>query len=281
MRWRLAIIAGAIVALCIQPAAQAATEDAASKGLFVSPLRQYISLDAGGSHDGSLTVANNTPNPINVTLSVEQFSVANFTYDFTFLPAKEEWVKVGVTTIQLQPGKNSQVPFTIAPPPGSKPGGHYFSIVASTSFDGVSNVRIAALLYVTIKGQISAATQIVKDDLPFLAIGNPIPYQLQIKGTGNSHAFVFMAGQLHGFTAKDPTQEAAHIILPDTTRVLSGTIQAPLLPGVYKATFGYASDSGETKEKTRYIVYLPLWSVAIPAGLLLLWAAWRARRRNL
>lgn len=251
-----------------------------NKGLFVSPLRDYITVDANKIHRGELTVANYSDNPIDITLSVEQFSVSDYAYDYTFTPPREDWVKLAVTSAQLQPGKSQRVPYTIAIPPDATPGGHYFTIFASTSLSPGSRVQAAAILYVTVNGDLKHSSEIIKDDIPFIAVGNTIPYKFDVKNTGNDHFFIFLTGQLEGLTAKPATTEPANILLPNTTRTVTGKIPAPILPGIYKITVGYKTDGNVTQQRSKYIVYVPPWFIAIPIGLILILATLHRRRQR-
>lgn len=276
---RVAILLATLACLvCVPSPVFADTNPVTNKGLFVSPLRDYIAVDANNTHRGELTVANYSEKPIDIALSVEQFSVSDYAYDYTFTPPHEDWVKLGVTSTQLQPGKSQRVPYTITVPSDASPGGHYFTIFASASLSPGSRVQAAAVLYVTVNGDLKHSSEIIKEDVPFIAIGNTIPYKFDIKNTGNDHFFIFLSGQLEGLTAKPAATEPANILLPNTTRTVTGKIPAPVLPGVYKITIGYKTDGNMTHQRSKYIIYVPPWFIAIPIGLILILATLRRRR---
>lgn len=272
-------ILGTLLFLLAQPAA-ADMHESPNKGLFVSPLRQYHTVDAGKVVHDTLTLANHTDKPIEVSLRVEKFSVTDYTYDFKFEATQDNWIELGTTTTQLAPGKSQQIAYSVTAPENSPPGGKYFTIFATTTFNGEHRVQAASVLYVTVNGPLDHSGTITKDMIPFFAFGTTIPYTLDVQNTGNDHFFIFLSGRLEGLTAKPHTTEAGHILMPNTTRTVEGHITAPVLPGVYKAIYGYKTSTGETKERSKYIMYIPPWSIAIPVGLGIIFAAWRRRARQ-
>ena len=76
-----------LLALClcsiVLPAATVAAVDTEikNKGLYISPLRHYITLDAGQSVTRAFTVANLTDQPMAITTDIERFSVLDYNYD--------------------------------------------------------------------------------------------------------------------------------------------------------------------------------------------------------
>jgi hypothetical protein len=257
------------MSLLIVPISQAATSPK-SEGLLITPVREYSSVAAGTTQSNILTVANITNKPIVVTLSVEQFSVADYTYDYTFMPAKEDWVKMQVTQFTLQPDKSQVVPYAIMVPANAAPGGHYFTIFATASLHTgaiSSDVRVATVLYVTVAGKLIKTSRIKKETIPWISFGSDIPFTLDVQDTGNTHFFIYTSGKLIGWTARPAIEEPAHILLPGTIRTVESRIVTPLLPGVYKAEYGYKTDGGQTVNRSSNVIYLPPWSLAIPLGL--------------
>jgi hypothetical protein len=255
-----------------------------SKGLFITPIREYIKVDAGKTHKGSLTVANITDKPVVVTLSVEQFSVADYSYDYNFTPVKEDWIKFQTPQLQLQPNKSQAVSYTVAAPKGATPGGHYFTIFASatlTSGPTGNKVRAAMVLYVTVNGQLRETSAIKKEDIPWISFGNEIDFSFDVKNTGNTHFLIYASGKLSGLTTKPATPEVTHVLLPGTVRTIGNTIEPPLLPGVYTATYGYRTEGGQVISHSTHILNAPPWSLLLPIGVA--WVAtllWKRRNRT-
>jgi hypothetical protein len=267
---RLGIIV-VLLALLLGVATPAQAEDEKNRGLFVTPLRQYV------------TVANITERATTITMSVEQFSVDDYTYSHRFGTLRESWVKLSATQFTLQPGKSQVVTYSITPSADASPGGHYFTIFASSVFhtNGIpSQVRAATTLYVTINGDLKHTAIIKKETIPFVAFGGDISFKLDVQGTGNAHFFTYSSGELLGFSAQGKGAESTHLLLPGTSRILGSTIPAPILPGVYKAVYGYRTDKGQTVQRERYLVYLPPWSLLIPIGITWLVLTIRKKRRG-
>jgi len=51
--------------------------------------------------------------------------------------------------------------------------------------------------------------------------------------------------------------------MPNAVRRVSDTISSPILPGIYKATYGYKTDAGTTVMKSGYILFIPPWFIAV------------------
>ncbi|MDN5275055.1 MAG: exported protein of unknown function [Candidatus Saccharibacteria bacterium] len=227
-------------------------------------------MTAGKVERKSLTVANITDKPVTVTLSVEQFSVADYTYDYIFTAPKEDWVKLESTQLELGPGKSRSVQYAVAVPKDATPGGHYFTLFASTSLDSgdtVSNVRAATVLYATVEGKLRRTSEILKESFPPVSFGGDMTFTMDVKNTGNTHFFTYASGQLHGWTAKPQGEEVTHLLLPGAPRLIGATIQAPILPGIYTATYGFRTDDGQTISRSKHVLYVPPWSLAIPLGI--------------
>ena len=91
---RIVLISLAILAaLHIAPGATSA----AGEGLRISPVRQFLSAKAGSATHNKFTVTNLTDKTLQVRLGVQQFSVADYTYDFIFDSPDNDWLRLGLT----------------------------------------------------------------------------------------------------------------------------------------------------------------------------------------
>ncbi len=284
MRRGLGIIASALLVaqVCAAPV-HADNQPVKNKGLYVTPLRTYISSNADAVQRGTFTVGNYTNTPLTISLFADQFSVSDFTYNFKFeSPPKEDWVRFATTQLTLQPLKSEVINYTLSVPPKATPGGHYFTLFAKTTIQNgsvTSNVQAATMLYVTVAGKLDYSSTIQRSSAPWLIFGNTVPYSFDVRNTGNTHYFAYVSGQLQGLTAKPREPATAHILMPGSVRAVDGTISVPVLPGVYKMTYGYKTDNNQTVERSQYVLYMPPWSVLIPLGLvIILWPALKRRR---
>ncbi|MEK7153405.1 MAG: hypothetical protein AAB834_05635 [Patescibacteria group bacterium] len=146
-----------------------------NRGLLITPLREYVAIKAGKTSSGAITVANLTEKTITVTLSVEQFSVADYTYAYHFKPAKHDWVRLGQTAVELKSNKSQKIPYDIHVPAKAAPGGQYFTIFATTSFannQGISSrVQAATVLYVTVNGKLRKSSIVRRASFPWISFG--------------------------------------------------------------------------------------------------------------
>jgi hypothetical protein len=238
------------------------------RGLLITPPRQYLSVDPGKPTKSSITIANITENPLDVTLSVEQFSVADYTYEYAFDSPKEKWISLEATLVTLKKTESRTISYTINPPANAKPGGHYFTIFASANLGEGRKVRTATVLYITAMGEVSKQSTIVKSSTPFISFGSELPFQVDIKNTGNTHFIAYTSGVAQGllpFPSQKPN-EVAHVILPDTIRRIDEKATAPILPGVYRFEYGYREEEGKEVREWQYLLHLPVWSIVFLAG---------------
>jgi hypothetical protein len=265
-----------LIGLVLFPAgvsAAPAKEPVRERGLLITPLRQYLKANAGASAQSTFSVANLTDKPLNVTFSVQQFSVTDYVYNYQFESPKNDWLHLGLTSITLQPNQTQAVPYSIQVPPKSAPGGHYYTLFASAnlSSQGVQNtIQAADLVYFTVNGALTHVSHLQSSSMPRVVFGRTIPFTLNAIDTGNEHVFVYVSGQLHGLFVRPPQTSSAHLLLPGAVRKLDGSISSPVLPGLYKATYGYKTDSGWVIQQSHLVLYIPPWSIALLLALLLL-----------
>lgn len=281
-RWRIWLLAILLLGT-ILPATPTAAADTSpkNKGLFIAPLREYVTVKPNGTVPRALTVANYTSSPMLVTLSTEQFSVADFTYDYTFSSAKGNWVTFSTPQLTLQPGKSQTVTYQVHPPADATPGGHYFTLFATAIFQNgsiASSVRAATILYTTVTGNLTYSSQIIHEQVPRVSFGQDIGFSLDVRDTGNTHFFTYTSGQLHGLSAKGSSPEVTHLLLPGAARTVASTVSAPLLPGIYTLSYGFKTNVGQQVTRIRHIIYVPPWALALPIGIA--WIGWLIIKRR-
>ncbi len=276
-----------LLALClcsiVLPATSASAVDTEikNKGLYISPLRHYITLDAGQSVTRAFTVANLTDQPMAITTDIERFSVIDYSYDYQFDAPLNDWVSLVNQQFSLKPYESRDVVFQVAPPPSAAPGGYYYTLFAAATFtNGSTNstLRAASLVYLTVNGSISRTSVVTGDRLPSLVIRPSITYALDVKNTGNAHYFALLSAKVEGLWYQNAPNGTSQLLMPNAVRHLEASMPAPLLPGVYKFTYTIAPDDGVAYASSRYFVYLPLWSLII-LGFLILFVGSRLYRR--
>jgi hypothetical protein len=73
----------------------------------------------------------------------------------------------------------------------------------------------------------------------------------------------------------------AHLLMPGKVRNLKDSIPSPIFPGIYQATYGYKTEGGWVIQESRWIVFIPPWSIAfLLAALLVAGKLWTRKRRT-
>lgn len=279
---RLCLFIAAVLVILSLPVGRVNAEELPTeRGLLITPPRQYLTVDPGKTTQSSFSVANLTENVLDVTLSVEQFSVANYTYDFKFESPKEDWVKLEKTQVSLKKSESHTVTYTITAPHDAKPGGHYFTLFASVQLGEGRQIRAATVLYVTASGTLTKSSSITQNTLPWLTFGGDIPLRFDVESTGNTHFLIYISGVLRGLGPTQSSGEAAHLLLPHTTRMVEGKLPGPIVPGIYQAMYGYRDEDGKDVRRSQYILYVPLWLWVFIAGIIWFTVAFVRRRKRI
>lgn len=263
-------------------------QETSNRGLGISPLRQEKEVAAGKPASGTFVVANNTNNVAEVSLTVQQFSVENATYNYLFKPVENDWVTLREQSISLQANQSKTIHYDISVPPKSAPGGYYYTMVASvqSTKQGLpTTLQAATLLYLTVDGELVRTSVMRNESLPFLVTGRDITYKFDIENTGNVHFSAYFYAQIDGVfgLVKQPQVGTSHLIMPKTTRSIEGSVQTPVLPGIYKVSYGYDVDFADfVNQRTGYILFIPPWSVAVVIVACLggLWWRQKLKRRK-
>lgn len=279
----LALLTLGLLLGVVSPVANATTTlpQPKNKGLYISPLRTYLTLSAGESATRAFTVANLTDQPITVTAHIEQFSVADYTYDYTFQRVDNDWVTLNETSVSLQPNESHALAYRITLPKNAAPGGHYYTLYASSTVESGSSksiVQAATLLYLTVGGELTRTSAIMHRSLPSIVVTPQITYSLDVRNTGNTHYFAYFAATVDGLFYHNAPNGNSQLLMPDTTRRIENTISSPLIPGIYKLGYTYTPDQGSTITGSQYFLFLPPWSIALLIILLAVLAHYLTRR---
>ena len=288
IRWtRVLLTAIGLCAVLVGGALPASIQAASSSkqnGLLITPVRQFLSVDAGKSVDSKLTIANLTDKPLNVVLSVKQFSVTDYVYDYTFKQPANDWLRLGVTATRLESKESRTVPYNVAAPQGAAPGGRYYTLLASAnlSSQGLSStIQAADLLYLTVNGKLVRTSHLAGSSVQRLALGRSIAYHMQPINTGNVHFFAYVSASVSGPFTHNASPASTHILMPDKIRSLDGSVPSPVFPGVYKLTYGYRTDAGQSVSNTRLVVFMPPWFIAfVLAAFLVAGKFWPRKRKT-
>lgn len=260
-----------------------------NKGLFVSPSRQDIKVAAGSESAGKMTVYNYYTKSLHVDLAVKEFSASGETYKYTFKQPIENWITLSTPKdgIELQKDESRTVSFAISVPKDATPGDHYFALFASADMSGKGfrqTAQVASLIYVQVDGGRIVRSAVVENaDVPSVIFSTTAPYSFNVKNTGNVHFDAYFYARLESWFGKYPMVGANQVVLAKSTRKVSGAVPLPLLPGIYKMTYGYISDnSTPINTRSETIIYIPPWSIVVTifTGLVVMWTIQRRKKQR-
>lgn len=216
-----------------------------------------------------------------VSLFVKQFSVSDYIYDYTF-STPNDWVFLSKDQVQLKAGESQKIDYTVTVPKGSAPGGHYYTLFASARVQSggvVSAMQTTDLLYVTVNGKLTTSNHIEKTAVPQVVFDSRIPYQMDVRNTGNVHYFAYFTGSVKGFLTDNNEPLTSHLLMPGTVKHITGTVPSPLWPGIYTVTYGYQTENTPEVTRSSTILFVPPWSIVLVA-LIIMAATWQVRRKQ-
>jgi len=262
-----------------------------TKGLTLSPLRSELEIEPGTSLDGTLKVTNSTDKSMTVALSAEEFKVTNSQYDYKFIAESDisRWVSFKSSEIILKSGENKKVQYTVGVPLTAEPGGYYISMFVSTSVGspsdgGNSQQRVASLLYITVAsdvlGAVTRAGHVLSLSSPWLMV-NKGTWGMTIQNGGTTHFRSDYSVKIENiFDGKVSENQNSALILPNTIRAISGELSAPSIPGVYKVIYTIGLGDTPNVVETHYMLYLPIWAIAIITTIIIAGGYWFYRKVN-
>lgn len=254
-----------------------------AKGLLISPAIAFDSINAGSQQTKTLTIADSTSSSLTVNLSVKQFSVNSYSYTYNFNPPQKDWINLSQTAVVLSPGQSRLISYQIKVPASAPPGGNYYTLIASSSLSSGAiqgTVQAASLLYLTVNGHLVRSAWVSGNSMQTFVFGKQVNYHFNVTDSGNVYYFIYVSGKLHGLGTGKTETAAAHIVMPGKVRSFSGVVASPVLPGVYRATYGFTTDAGASQTESHWIVYLPPWSIAALLFILLGLNLWYNRRHR-
>ncbi len=293
-------IVGTVIGLCLAYGAaflcvndaRAADTGISAPGLYLSPTKNTHEVAAGGVAKGEFTLKNTTEFPLQAAATVQRFSVKNDTYEYIFHDVPmHDWVDISQNAFVIAPHESVTLQYKVAPPAGVATAGHYFIIAASTVVQAPTGqqttLRVAAPLYVTVKGvAASVRGDVTGAAIPQVVMGPVLPYMFSIKNTGSLHYEARTTAHLSSLTGVTLSQdESVHMMLPHTSRTVTGQLTMPVWPGIYTYSYGFTSQLGLNIMHEQRLLFVPPWSIAaflliIALGVWVGGQVQRARRRR-
>ena len=214
--------------------------------ITVSPASTEISVNPGDSLTKSIDVINGGTDAFKVKIFTAPYRVIGESYDpqFTQLPGTVDaasWVSLGSSAATVNSLKVLNVPYTLAVPIGTVPGGYYVVIFAETtplttskSSGVVSHNRVGNILYITVNGTVKQSGTLSSTQLPFINSTGPINIATIVSNTGGIHFVtkaVYSVTDLFDKEVFTATQEK--FVLPQTVRSISVAWTPPSVFGIY------------------------------------------------
>lgn len=255
--------------------------------LSIQPLRQELELKPGQSFSSSLVVTNTGKDSITVNVDAESFSVIDEAYDYSFAKAEglNQWVHIDNPVSTILAGHSYSFNYEVGAPLGAEAGSRYFAVFANVDKPANSPIttleRAGTLLYITVPGNVTRHGQLLDLNMPFLTTDQRVGWQARLKSTGSVHFHSRITVSTYSLFGNRTSQVVVdHLILPNTIRLISGQLSIGRVPGLYRIHWLIGQGDNPAAQRTRWIVYIPiyLWPTLAAAIGLIIYN--HVRRRN-
>lgn len=256
--------------------AQETTED--SRSITISPLTYELSANPGEQIANKIKVINTGPQPIFVTMEVEDFTavgegggvVVQEQENKTFSLAS--WVALSETQFTLTPAEQKIVDFTVSVPADGEPGGHYGSILAVASppevlAGGGSGVaqKVGSLLLLSVAGEVNENLIVKEFSAPSFLEKPPIDFILRFENKGTVHVrprgFVLITNMFGRKEIDIPFPQKN--VLPSSIRKVDVRWDPPLAIGKYTATLVANYGTENTPLLSTFVFWVFPWKLAL------------------
>ena len=253
----------------------------------VLPMNQRISLKAGETYEGTISVVN----PVDATenfkykaevtpYGVKEQDHADYIIDLSEgseYTSITKWIEIKEPTGEVKPNETKEIHFTITVPENAPPGGQYATISISSdnessSSEGVAvqNVfEMASIIYATVDGEVHHEGEILENNVPGFVVNTPAKLTALISNHGNIHedaTFVITVSDFFTGRVILPTEEEdgyySEIVMPGTTRFIERDVNNLPALGVVKVnqTIYY---QGQSSVVEKNIIICPIWFMAL------------------
>ncbi len=218
--------------------------------LTVIPARNQVEVEPGEKTALTINFYNQSDDPISGFFQVSDFIVEDDKGTPKLIENQDEtplkysaanWFKLFYNQATLPPQNKVSLQATITVPPDARPGGHYVAIFFEStealkeSGTGISP-RIASLIYVKVKGNISEQAFISKFLAPTFLEYGPIKIQASVLNRGDLHikprGIINLTDMLNRLVDQQSFDEQN--VFPDATRSFENNLGSKWLFGRYK-----------------------------------------------
>ncbi len=278
----------------------AAAEGVPPAFIQITPTKQKVSIEPGGSYTSSMKVQNIGEGEFNYTVEAVPYSVVdeNYTQNYNNVGTYSriaEWITFDekAKSGTLAAGESADVNFTVNVPKDAPAGGQYAAIMASTG-DGSSEAnnvrtisRVGMIFYASIAGETRKEGSVVSNSIPSIVFEPPLTVTSLVENNGNVEATAEYTFKIWPLFDKETIynnedNKGSLDVMPETRRF--GTMSwdgAPRL-GIFwvEQTVSFL-DQVSTNKKLVFIC--PIWLLFIIFAIIffmIFWLISRARKRS-
>ena len=225
-----------------------------TQSFTISPPTIKFDLNPGEKIEKSIKITNNTDTPMVFYANIQDFVVTDKNGTPELLPpdsgvdnrfAASTWATVLPDSIPVAPGKTTTTTIYLQVPGDARPGGRYISVAFMPKAEGLTdgsgatvNSVAAALVYITVMGDIQEAGQVTRFTAPPLSEYGPIDFSAEIFNSGDIHITPKATIEVKNLFGRKVFYSALPSdtnVFPGTSRILKTTWDKKFLFGPYKA----------------------------------------------
>ena len=256
-----------------------------SSNIFtIAPMSHTISMEAGDTYDGYITIANpvNAEEDFDYRVTVAPYAVTGEDYaaDFSSKTARTQivdWITIENPVGTLGPNESTKIHFVINIPETAPAGGQYAAIVIGSNSDAevsggvsVNNVfEMASIIYAEVTGNTIEDGAVLENSIPGFVTNIPIRVSTLLTNTGNAHEIARISLEVKNFFSAtqiypqpDESGIVDEVIMPETSRYVTRDITNVSPLGIYEVT-QTVDYLGEINQLKQIVVACPIWFMAL------------------
>ena len=256
-----------------------------SSNIFtIAPMSHTISMEAGDTYDGYITIANpvNAEEDFDYRVTVAPYAVTGEDYaaDFSSKTARTQivdWITIENPVGTLGPNESTKIHFVINIPETAPAGGQYAAIVIGSNSDAevsggvsVNNVfEMASIIYAEVTGDTIEDGAVLENSIPGFVTNMPIRVSTLLTNTGNAHEIARISLEVKNFFSAtqiypqpDESGIVDEVIMPETSRYVTRDITNVSPLGIYEVT-QTVDYLGEINQLKQVVVACPIWFMAL------------------
>ena len=256
-----------------------------SSNIFtIAPMSHTISMEAGDTYDGYITIANpvNAEEDFDYRVTVAPYAVTGEDYaaDFSSKTARTQivdWITIENPVGTLKPNESAKIHFVVNTPETAPAGGQYAAIVIGSNSDAevsggvsVNNVfEMASIIYAEVTGDTIEDGAVLENSIPGFVTNMPIRVSTLLTNTGNAHEIARISLEVKNFFSAtqiypqpDESGIVDEVIMPETSRYVTRDITNVSPLGIYEVT-QTVDYLGEINQLKQVVVACPIWFMAL------------------